>query len=97
MSRRRRPGRRAGDLVALALLGAGRTTGIGVPEDVALVGVDDLPAGRLATPPLSTVALDLSIPPRRLAVQVVGLIEDRRPAEPDTGGEVLRLVRRESS
>ncbi|WP_309135102.1 LacI family DNA-binding transcriptional regulator [Cellulomonas sp.] len=43
------------DEVALAVLAGLRTSGLAVPEDVAVVGVDNLVAGRLAAPPLTSV------------------------------------------
>ena len=56
-----------------------------------------MPAASVATPALSAVALDLSIPARKLAAQVVGLIEGRPAAELDADGEVFHLLRRQSS
>jgi DNA-binding LacI/PurR family transcriptional regulator len=85
------------DLVALALLGAGRSRGVRVPEDLAVVGVDDLPAAGLGVPSLSTVALDLEIPARSLAATVLALIPGAVVPAPVTGGQVLRLVVREST
>ncbi|QGQ18826.1 LacI family DNA-binding transcriptional regulator [Cellulomonas sp. JZ18] len=43
------------DEVALAVLAGLRETGVAVPAEVAVVGVDNLVAGRLAAPPLTTV------------------------------------------
>jgi len=43
------------DEVALAVLGAAQTERIRVPEDLAIIGVDDLRAGRLVVPALTTV------------------------------------------
>lgn len=45
----------ANDGMALAALRAMRDEGIRVPEDVALVGFDDIPAAATADPPLTTV------------------------------------------
>lgn len=45
----------ANDLIAMGALGALREAGIRVPEDVAIVGFDDIPAAKLVTPPLTTV------------------------------------------
>lgn len=45
----------ANDLMAMGALLALREAGLKVPEDMALMGFDDIPASRLLTPPLSTV------------------------------------------
>jgi len=45
----------ANDLMAMGALSALREAGLKVPQDVALMGFDDIPASRLLTPALSTV------------------------------------------
>jgi LacI family transcriptional regulator len=47
----------ANDLLAMGALIALREAGLRVPEDVAVVGIDDIPAAKLMNPPLTTVAL----------------------------------------
>ncbi|MEM5947452.1 LacI family DNA-binding transcriptional regulator [Spirochaetia bacterium 38H-sp] len=49
----------AGDMVALGLLAAMRDRGISVPEDVRLVGYDDIPASSLVSPTLTTVRYNM--------------------------------------
>lgn len=51
----------AGDMVALGLLASMRDRGIMVPDDVRLVGYDDIPAASLVSPTLSTVRYDMSL------------------------------------
>jgi LacI family transcriptional regulator, galactose operon repressor len=46
----------ANDLMALGALDAARALGIRVPEDVALVGFDDIEAAAFVSPPLTTVS-----------------------------------------
>lgn len=46
----------ANDLIALGALMAAREVGLGVPGDIALAGFDDIPAARLVSPALTTVA-----------------------------------------
>lgn len=46
------------DLVALGVLHAARQRGLRVPQDVALIGVDDIEEGRYSAPALSTIAPD---------------------------------------
>lgn len=67
----------ASDLIALSamrvLAGAGRI----VPDDVAIVGFDDIPAASLANPPLTTVAQDTVLGGRRLVEMLLARIDDR--------------------
>lgn len=46
----------ANDLMAMGAMIRFREEGIRVPEDIAIVGFDDIPAARLVHPPLTTVA-----------------------------------------
>ena len=48
----------ASDLLAIGAMRALADRGIAVPEQVAVVGFDDIPIARFASPPLSTVAQD---------------------------------------
>jgi len=47
----------ASDTVALGALQAIRTCGLRVPEDIALVGFDDVPFAEMVDPPLTTIRL----------------------------------------
>ena len=82
------------DNTALAVLAGMRLLGLRAPHDLAVVGVDDIAAARLADPPLTTVATDM----RALAVHIAGRIsaalggDARPPSRPDP--EMLHLVRR---
>lgn len=48
----------ASDLIALGAIRALRRAGLGVPEDVSVVGYDDMLLSRLSTPSLSTIRQD---------------------------------------
>ena len=43
------------DMVAIGFLGAARSLGIAVPDEVSVVGIDNIPFGRFISPPLTTV------------------------------------------
>ncbi|NNH22175.1 LacI family DNA-binding transcriptional regulator [Pseudokineococcus marinus] len=84
------------DVLAMGLLRGLRRHGVRVPEDVAVVGIDDVPESAYCTPTLTTVALD------RAAVAEAALrLLVERLADPDLPPrEVVaphRLVVRESS
>ncbi len=59
LGRRRRPDAifAANDLMALGVLQAAREAGLDVPEDVAVVGMDDTELASTAWPPLTSVNL----------------------------------------
>lgn len=48
------------DVVAMAILAAGRARGLAAPSDFRIVGVDDDPVAAFADPPLTTVRLNLT-------------------------------------
>ena len=48
----------ASDLIAIGAMRALAETGLRVPEDVSIVGFDDIPAASLSHPPLTTIAQD---------------------------------------
>jgi LacI family transcriptional regulator len=49
----------ANDSMAIGALSALREAGVRVPEDVAVVGFDDIPIARYVTPPLTTVRVSI--------------------------------------
>lgn len=63
----------ASDLMGLGVLRALRRAGRRVPEDVAVVGFDDVQAARYADPPLTTVRQPIAEIGRRLARQLLRL------------------------
>ena len=84
------------DEVALAVLAGARALGRAVPEDLAVVGVDDIPAARFAAPPLSTVAVDSAA----IAAYLTSLITRRLAGDGQEVGApapLARLVARETT
>ncbi|ACQ79153.1 transcriptional regulator, LacI family [Beutenbergia cavernae DSM 12333] len=84
------------DLVALGALRTLATAGVRVPDDVAVVGFDDVEDGRFSTPTLTTVAPDKA-QIARLAVERLRL---RMAGDTSPGATIVadhRLVVREST
>ena len=69
------------DEVALAVLAGVRRAGLRAPDDLAVIGVDDIPAARLADPPLTTVTTDQAAVAVHLAASVVDAIVGKRTTE----------------
>ncbi len=49
------------DLIAIGAMSACLAAGLRVPEDIAIVGFDDIPAAAFANPPLTTVVQDVRL------------------------------------
>lgn len=72
----------ANDLMATGAMLAIRQVGLDIPDDVAIVGFDDIPAARLTHPPLTTLS---NLPERHGQRAITMLLERLRggvPAEP---------------
>ncbi|MBA8794361.1 DNA-binding LacI/PurR family transcriptional regulator [Friedmanniella endophytica] len=61
------------DVMALGVLSALRGHGIGVPDQVRVIGVDGLSLGELANPRLTTIAIDLAVVARLAVELAVGM------------------------
>lgn len=85
------------DDVAIAVLAGLRAEGLRVPDDVAVIGVDDVPAAQFTVPPLTTVSQSLDLQARHLAAVVVAGLEGGRAAPPPPLGDLLDVVVRESA
>ncbi|PFG34920.1 LacI family DNA-binding transcriptional regulator [Sanguibacter antarcticus] len=84
------------DDVALAVLAGLRAEGMAVPTDVAVIGVDDTPAARLACPALSTISQSIELQAAYLAAATIAALDGddgRLPWPPD----VLAVVGRDST
>jgi DNA-binding LacI/PurR family transcriptional regulator len=67
----------ANDVMAIAAIGELREMGLRVPEDVAVVGFDDLAIAARATPPLTTVRQSIQLLATEAVRAVTQLIADR--------------------
>lgn len=66
----------ASDLIAIGAMRALLAHGLSIPHDVAVVGFDDVPAARIATPTLTTVSQDTTRAGELLVETLVKLIGD---------------------
>lgn len=83
------------DEVAFAVLAGARAEGVRVPVDLAVIGVDDVPAAQLSAPPLTTVSQSVQLQARFLSASVIAALDGAPP--PAHPADVLRLVVRESA
>lgn len=65
----------ASDLIAIGAISALKVAGMDVPEDVAVVGFDDIPAASYVSPPLTTVRQDTVAAGKIMVEQLIRLIE----------------------
>jgi len=66
----------ASDLIAIGAIKALTEAGIKVPEDVAVVGFDDIPIASFTNPPLTTVQQDTSKAGEMLVTNLLKMIND---------------------
>ncbi|MEV0244643.1 LacI family DNA-binding transcriptional regulator [Streptomyces sp. NPDC050674] len=72
----------AGDRMALGAIEALRRRGLRVPQDMSVVGFDDLPEVRWSSPPLTTVRQPLADMGRLAVRTALGLTRDEQPDSP---------------
>ena len=87
------------DMMAVGAMLALQDAGLGVPEDVAVVGFDDVPIAGLMRPALTTLRIQIAETGRSALERLVRLINAAGEAVADTACEVVRpeLVVRPSS
>lgn len=69
----------ASDNVAIGAKAALREAGLRIPEDISLVGFDDIPWAQYADPPLTTVHLQAQELARRACLVLMDLLRGREP------------------
>ena len=84
------------DVVALGALNAATRTGLAVPEEVSIVGFDDLPVASWPIVRLTTVAFDLDAMARAAAGLLVGGSKRRSRSPYETLIFTSQLVRRDT-
>lgn len=83
------------DLIAFGAVMALREAGYRVPENVAVVGFDDMPACEYMNPPLTTIMVPKLFMGETAAMRIIQLIEGTNP-QPLKIEVATRLVRRKS-
>jgi DNA-binding LacI/PurR family transcriptional regulator len=81
------------DNTALAVLAGMRHLGLAAPRNLAVVGVDDIPAARLASPPLTTVIQDMQTLATHVADTIAASL-NRAPRARRPVPDMLHLVPR---
>ncbi|MGV9307952.1 LacI family DNA-binding transcriptional regulator [Nonomuraea sp. NPDC003727] len=87
----------ANDQMALGLLRAFHERGRAIPDQISVVGFDDIPDAAHFVPPLTTVHQDFAEVGRRCVQRVLRQIREGRAAEPGTDLVPTRLVVRNST
>lgn len=83
----------ASDLMAVGAMAAARACGLAVPDELALVGFDDIQMAALVQPPLTTIRQDKLALGQRAAEALIEMIEDPTAAPPRVTVPVELVVR----
>lgn len=87
----------ANDLMAIGAMKAIRDSGLHVPQDIALVGFDDIPAAQLISPALTTIHQDQAGMGRKAADLLIQRLEGKAPAQGQSVEMPYELIIRESA
>ncbi len=82
------------DLIAMGAMRALSAAGLRIPNDVAVVGFDDIPAASLTTPPLTTIMQDIKGAGERLVSTLLAEIQGKE--RPDSRLPTQLIVRKSS-
>jgi LacI family transcriptional regulator len=85
------------DLAAIGLIRGLKTLGLSVPEDVSLVGFDNIFASELVTPPLTTVASPMGLLGKTAVSHVIAMLGGARPRTNEPVRVPVRLIERSST
>jgi LacI family transcriptional regulator len=87
----------ANDLMALGAMTAIREANLRIPDDIALIGIDDIPAAKLVHPSLTTVSQMQENIGRRAAEMLFERINGTAPTTPRKVEMPFKLIVRESA
>ena len=71
------------DLMAIGCIGAASSMGLRVPQDLSVVGFDDIALAAYTNPPLTTVAQPSELMGRGMAELLLALLAGEDPPHPD--------------
>lgn len=83
----------ASDVVAFGVIAAAAEAGLRIPDDLAIVGFDDVPLARYIHPALTTVHLPAIEQGWRAGEILIGLISGEEPAEQSIAMETRLVIR----
>lgn len=83
----------ASDVVAFGAMAAAYERGLRIPDDLSIIGFDDVPVSRFLKPGLTTVSLPVLDLVRRSTNMLVGLIGGEQPAQAQVLMDATLLVR----
>ena len=86
----------ASDNVAMGAKAALREAGLRIPEDISLVGFDDIPWAQYADPPLTTVHLQAQEMARKACLMLMDLLQGNEPKEKQQIIETHLVLRKSS-
>jgi len=78
------------DTAAMAFISAFRDAGAKIPDDVSIVGYNDIPAAQYFSPPITTIRQDTHQAGRMLAAKLLRIIDGEKPASAMIRTELIR-------
>lgn len=87
----------AGDLLAIGALHALDERGLHVPEDVSVIGIDDIDLAAYFSPPLTTVSQSIAVMGSLAAEMLLGMLAGQEPEPPRRVIEPQLIVRRSTA
>ncbi|MGD2205974.1 MAG: LacI family DNA-binding transcriptional regulator [Anaerolineae bacterium] len=87
------------DMTAIGLLRAARRAGLAIPQDLAVVGFDNIPFAAYVNPPLTTIAQPMLDLGKQAVEMALALMSDENPENESVSNIVVQgqLIVRESS
>jgi DNA-binding LacI/PurR family transcriptional regulator len=85
------------DLMAIGAMRMAKSKGLRIPDDIAVIGIDDIEEGRYHTPSLSTIAPDKQMIARLATDLLIQRIEGKRAESPRHHIVPFELIAREST
>jgi len=81
------------DDIAITLLSAARIRGLGVPRDVALIGMDRTPLSQVTVPRLTTISYDMTAPTKNMIANFLSVLGNEDAPDHPIVGLALELER----